>query len=159
MWKIFEIFHKYKNMEKNNSELILQLINEEKRCLYKQALQIADTYWEASHEMMKSPNKADHCYIGTRVRLVRSTIVCEWYKNIPYSKNAKKQRFASKYLKLNKTTKKYSMSNFTKEPLWARMLIERSEGYYAEIRREYSILCKCEKLIKNLILNRNSETR
>lgn len=143
-------------MEKFNNE-ILQLIKAEKIRLYRRALQIADAYWSANKEMMKSESKADHCYIGTRVRLVGSSIVCEWYRNIPYSKKAK-QHFASKYLRINKTNKKYSMSNFKNEALWARMLIEHSENQYVIIRRQYSLLSKCEKLIQKLIDEQESKT-
>ncbi len=126
----------------------LDCINAEKARLFQDALTIANSFWEAQEVSKKSDNRKELTFIGTRVRLIRTSLVCEWYRTRTgiNAKTGKRYVF-SRYIPMTKKHH-YSMTQFSHEPAWAQQMILLCEEQYRIIRERYEVLNKMERMLK-----------
>ena len=136
--------------ESSFKDRVLLDINGEKTRLYQEALTVADSFWQAKAAAQEGNDKKDRCFIGTRVRLVRTSLVCEWFRfQTGINKQTGKRYTLSEYIPLGKQ-RQYSMRYFKHEPVWAQQMIHYCEEQYFAIRLRYEILNKMERLLKKL---------
>ena len=135
--------------EKITREQCLQWIRQEKAERLEEAHQICDAFMSAQRSARADPDKTQHTYIGSRVRVVGKTLSCEWFRYTPKAWGNKKV-VMSNYIPMNRQSKKYSLSKFKNEPAWAQQLIALSEKRYAELRICFQTLNKIERMLESL---------
>jgi hypothetical protein len=108
----------------------------------------ADMYWAANKSAREEAGADEQGRAGTRVRIVDSTLVAEWYKNrfIKLQPGGKKKRVFSTYLKKGAALR-YPKHYFKEEPQWARAVIELVETRYVLMRQRANVLAKMRRAL------------
>ena len=125
---------------------LLNLIEKELVILAITAKQHSDVYWIASQSARQEANNEKQCRVGTRVRLVGSSLVAEWYRNRFVENGSNVKKVFSTYIKKGRNDH-YSMCHFKNEPPWAKEIIAIVEDRYSLIRQRANALTKIRRAL------------
>ena len=131
-------------------ETVREWLRQEKANLLIEANQVCNAFMAAQRSARRDPNKTQHPYIGSRVRLVRSSISCECFRYVPKTTSKGEKILTSTYIKINRATQACNMRHFRNEPAWAQQLILMSDTQYQKIRMRFQTLNNIERLLKKL---------
>lgn len=126
-------------------EAIRKLTEEEVYVLGVLAKQEAAVYWSANQEARQTNDPNEQCYVGTRARIIRGSLVMEWFRSRIFKKDGKKQVLSTSIKK--GVGDSLPMSHFKKEPAWAQEVIGIVERRYTQIRRRSAALAKLKRAL------------
>ena len=110
-----------------------------------EAQQQADMYW-AANASAREDAEEEQGRMGTRVRIVGSTLVAEWYRNRFFDRGGGSARVLSTYIRKGRASA-YDFASFRRLPRWEREVIEVVEGRYAMLRRRAGVLAKIRRAL------------
>lgn len=134
-------------------ELLQDFIAQRRQEIFEEGKALANSFYLASEAALSEKSSSRRTKVGTRVRMIGNSLVCEWYWRRlanPIINGKRQTKIFSTYIRIGKNGR-YSTGRFKSEPQWARIMIEQIEARYVVLRGISKELTNLEQSLKRLM--------